>query len=358
MDLLSKLLKAMTAHQASDLFLTTGSIPAFRINGNIQTLGNTPLAPGRTEKMARLVMQDEQFQAFSSEHEISLGFSIPELGRFRFNIFRQQRDISVVVRAIPEKVPDYETLGLPEILKNIVMLKRGLVLVVGPSGSGKSTTLAAMIDYRNSNTLSHIITIEEPIEYIFEHRQSVINQREVGVDTHSYHNALINALRQSPDVLMVGEIREQRIMDDVIEFSDTGHLCLATLHANNASQAFERIINMFPEEQRDALCGTLASNIQAVISQRLVPTLDGKRTAAVELLIGTARVRDLIRRRDFGVLAEVMEKDANNGMRIMDQSLFELYKTDKISADTALQFADSVSNLRLKMRLDSPSVKN
>ena len=308
--------------------------------------------------MARLVMQDEQFQAFSSEHEISLGFSIPELGRFRFNIFRQQRDISVVVRAIPEKVPDYETLGLPEILKNIVMLKRGLVLVVGPSGSGKSTTLAAMIDYRNSNTLSHIITIEEPIEYIFEHRQSVINQREVGVDTHSYHNALINALRQSPDVLMVGEIREQRIMDDVIEFSDTGHLCLATLHANNASQAFERIINMFPEEQRDALCGTLASNIQAVISQRLVPTLDGKRTAAVELLIGTARVRDLIRRRDFGVLAEVMEKDANNGMRIMDQSLFELYKTDKISADTALQFADSVSNLRLKMRLDSPSVKN
>lgn len=355
MELLSKLLKTMVAKDASDLFLCTGSPPAFRINGALQPHTMEPLASGATEKMAQLVMRPEHSQAFAEDPEITLGYTVPGIGRFRFNVFRQRGEISLVIRLVPLQVPGFETLGIPELLKDLTMLKRGLILVVGPSGAGKSTTLAAMIDHRNINTISHIITVEDPIEYVTEPKQSVINQREIGVDTHSYHKALVNALRQSPDMLMIGEIREHEIMEDVLEFSDTGHLCLATLHANSASQVFERIVHMFPQEKRELLRYSLSQNIKAVISQVLVPAKDGGRAVAVEMLIATSRVRDLIRRGDFTELSGVMEKDTNSGMCTMDQSLYLLYADGKITEDTALAYAESRSNMRLQMRLSGVS---
>ncbi len=351
MDLLAKLLKEMVDQNASDLFLTPGIVPALRINGSVRLCGKTPLPNGATESMVRLIARNQDFETFKSSHEMNIGFDVPRLGRFRCNIFRQRRDTSLVIRAIPGSVPSFDWLGLPDELLNVVQLKHGLVLVVGPSGSGKSTTLAAMMQHRASSSSSHIITVEDPIEYVLDPGQSVVNQRELGFDTKSYHNALINALRQSPDVLMVGEIRDRNIMEDVIEFSDTGHLCLSTLHANTASQVFERITNMFPSDQRDALCQTLATNVQAIISQRLVPTLDGRRTVAYELLIATARIRDLIRRQDFSALHESIEKDTNHGMQTFDQSLYDLYRRGVISPETALENAESVNNMRLKMRL-------
>jgi twitching motility protein PilU len=351
-DLLAKLLKEMVDHNASDLFLTPGIVPALRINGTLKLCGKTPLPAGATESMVRLIARHQDYEAFKCSQEMNIGFDVPQLGRFRCNLFRQRRDTSLVIRSIPASVPSYEWLGLPEQLRNIVLLKHGLVLVVGPSGSGKSTTLAALMQHRAATTSSHIITIEDPIEYVLEPRLSVINQRELGVDTKSYHNALINALRQSPDVLMVGEIRDRDIMEDVIEFSDTGHLCLSTLHANTANQVFERITNMFPSDQRDSLCQSLANNVQAIVSQRLVPTIDGRRTVAYELLIATARVRDLIRRREFSALLDVIEKDTNHGMQTFDQSLYDLYRRRIISAETALEHAESASNMRLKMRLE------
>jgi twitching motility protein PilU len=361
MELLSKLLKEMLANDASDLFLSAGSSPAFRINGALQSHSTPPLSAEITGQMANLVMRENHARIFERDNEISLGYTVPGIGRFRFNLFRQRGEIGMVIRAVPFAVPDFDTLGIPKLLQDIVMLKRGLVLVVGPSGAGKSTTLAAMIDHRNSNTISHIITVEDPIEYVLEHKQSVVNQREIGVDTHSYHNALINALRQSPDMLMIGEIREHEIMEDVLEFADTGHLCLATLHANNASQVFERIVHMFPQEKRELLCLSLAQNIRAVVAQVLVPTIEGGRTVAVELLVSTSRVQDLIRRGDFASLADVMAKDTTDGMCTMDQSLYELYSAGKITEETALTYADSMSNMRLQMRLSgslSPAGQN
>ncbi|HEC18811.1 MAG TPA: PilT/PilU family type 4a pilus ATPase [Gammaproteobacteria bacterium] len=355
MELLSKLLKTMVAKDASDLFLCTGSPPALRIDGALHCCVGDPLAPGVTEQMAQLVMRPEHAQAFEQDPEISLGYTVPGIGRFRFNVFRQRGEISLVIRMVPLQVPDFETLGIPELLKDITLLKRGLVLVVGPSGAGKSTTLAAMIDHRNQNTISHIITVEDPIEYVLEAKKSVINQREIGVDTLSYHKALVNALRQSPDMLMIGEIREHEIMEDVLEFADTGHLCLATLHANSASQVFERIVHMFPQEKRELLRYSLSQNIKAVISQVLVPKKGGGRTVAVEMLVATSRVRDLIRRGDFTELADVMEKDTNTGMCTMDQSLYLLYAEGKISEETALAYAESRSNMRLQMRLSGVS---
>jgi twitching motility protein PilU len=355
MELLSKLLKTMVAKDASDLFLSSGSAPAFRINGVLQTSNLDPLSSDATEKMSQLVMRPEHAKAFADDPEISLGYTVPGIGRFRFNVFRQRADVSMVIRLVPLQVPDFKSLGIPKLLQDITMLKRGLVLVVGPSGAGKSTTLAAMIDHRNLNTISHIITVEDPIEYILEPKQSVINQREIGTDTLSYHKALVNALRQSPDMLMIGEIREYEIMEDVLEFSDTGHLCLATLHANNASQVFERIVHMFPQEKRELLRYSLSLNIKAVVSQVLVPTKNGGRTVAVEMLIATSRVRDLIRRGNFTELVDVMEKDTNSGMRTMDQSLYQLYLDGKITEETALIYAESRSNMRLQMRLSGIS---
>lgn len=353
MDLLSKLLKDMVSNKASDLFLSTGTTPALRINGELHTYDGAPLAPGRTDKMARLILKEENAKAFADNPEANIACTIPGIGRFRFNIFRQRTDIAMVIRAIPNKVPSFVELGIPKILQDIVMSKRGLVLVVGPSGAGKSTTLAAMIQHRNTTEISHIITIEDPIEYILEHKKSIVNQREIGVDTNSYHNALTNALRQSPDVIMVGEIRSHKIMEDVVEFSDTGHLVLATMHANNASQALDRVLHMFPPDQHEQLCSALAINLKAVVSQILVPTVYGERTVAVELLLNTPRVADLVRRGQFTDLGEVMDKDSTVNMYTMDQSLFQLFSDDRISQETALTYANSVSNMRLQMRLST-----
>lgn len=358
MDLLSKLLKEMINTGASDLFLSTGSVPAFRINGKLRPVNIPPLASGRTEQMAQLIMKKDQMTAFEADPEANIGASVPGIGRFRFNIFKQRNEIAMVVRAVPSSVPDFETLGIPSMLRNIVMMKRGLVLVVGPSGAGKSTTLAAMIDYRNNNDISHIITIEDPIEYIIEHRKSIVNQRELGVDTNSYHKALVNALRQSPDVIMVGEIRDRDMMENVLEFSDTGHLCLATLHANNASQAFERMVHMFPKDKHEQLCIGMSHNVKAVISQILVPTVDGKRTVATELLTLTPRIADLISRGQFGELHDVLEKDTNSGMCTMDQSLYHLFCSGRITEEIALSYANSASNMRLQIRLSGHGTNN
>lgn len=355
MDLLSKLLKKMVSIKASDLYLSTGQKPAFRVNGRLQACDVPPLTPGSTQKMAQLIMQGDEAAAFLENPETNVAYSVPNIGRFRFNIFRQRNETAMVIRAIQEEVPDFEQLGIPDLLKDVVMLKRGLVLVVGPSGAGKSTTLAAMIDYRNQHEMSHIITIEDPIEYIINHKRSIVNQREVGVDTVSYHHALTNALRQSPDVIMVGEIRDSKIMSDVIEFSDTGHLVLATLHANNASQAMERIVHMFPKDKHDQMCSALATNIKAIISQILVPTVYGAQCVATEMLVVTPRVADLIRRGKINEVQDVMEKDTNSGMHTMDQSLYQLYCDERISEETALSYADSVSNMRLQIRLSAPS---
>ncbi|WP_455207934.1 PilT/PilU family type 4a pilus ATPase [Kaarinaea lacus] len=358
MDLLSKLLKEMINTGASDLFLSTGSAPAFRINGKLRPVNIPPLASGRTEQMAQLIMQKEQLAAFHENPEANIGCTIPGIGRFRFNVFKQRNEIAMVVRSVPSSVPDFETLGIPSMLRDIVMMKRGLVLVVGPSGSGKSTTLASMIDYRNRNDISHIITIEDPIEYVIEHKKSIVNQRELGIDTNSYHNALINALRQSPDVIMVGEIRNREMMENVLEFSDTGHLCLATLHSNNAAQAFDRIVHMFPKDKHEQLCIGLSHNVKAVVSQILVPTADGKRTVATELLVNTPRITDMVARGLFGELHDVLEKDTNSGMCTMDQSLYHLFCNGRITEDTALVYANSVSNMRLQIRLSGQGTNN
>jgi len=358
MELLSRLLKEMVNTHASDLFLSTGSVPAFRINGKLRPVNIQPLAQGRIEKMAQLIMKKHQFEEFELNPEANIGCTIPGVGRFRFNIFKQRNEYAMVVRAVPSAVPDFATLGIPESLHDIVMMKRGLVLVVGPSGAGKSTTLASMIDYRNNNDISHIITIEDPIEYVIEHKRSIVNQRELGMDTNSYHNALTNALRQSPDVIMVGEIRNREMIENVLEFSDTGHLCLTTLHANNAFQAFERIIHMFPKEKHEQLCIGMSHNVRAVISQILVPTVDGQRTIATEILILTPRVADLISRGQFADLQDVLEKDTNSGMCTMDQSLYHLFCAGRISEETALTYANSVSNMRLQIRLSGQGANN
>ncbi|MDH5326236.1 MAG: PilT/PilU family type 4a pilus ATPase [Gammaproteobacteria bacterium] len=355
MDLLSKLLKDMVANKASDLFLSTGSTPALRVHGKMHAYDGTPLGPGRTKQMAALIMNEEQMQAFEENREANIAHSVPGIGRFRFNLFFQRNEVAMVIRSIPDTIPKFEQLGIASPLQDIIMMKRGLVLVAGPSGAGKSTTLAAMIDYRNETELSHMVTVEDPIEYVIQHKKSIVNQREIGSDTTSYHNALINVLRQSPDVIMVGEIRERLIMEDVLEFADTGHLCLATIHANSASQALERILHMFPKDMQDKLCTSLANNLKAVVSQILVPSVFGDRAVALELLLNTPRTSDLIRRGQFDHLTEVMDKDTNSGMRTMDQSLFQLYCDDRISEETALAYATSVSNMRLQIRLSAPS---
>jgi twitching motility protein PilU len=339
---------------ASDLFLSSHTPPAFRVNGKIQrNADDEPLSAGKTEQMARLMMVDEQWDAFHNNLEMNLAFTLPNIGRFRVNAFRQRGDIALVIRSIASRVPQIESLRLPDILKEMVMLKRGLVLVSGPAGSGKSTTLAAMIDYRNKHDLSHIITVEDPIEYYLTHKQCVVHQREIGNDTKSYHEALINAMRQSPDVLVIGEIRDRDTLEHALNYADTGHLCLATFHANNIPQALERMLHMFEEDKREQIMVGLSLNTKALFGQRLVPTLDGGRTPAYELLVNTPRIQDLIRRGDLAELRETMGKDVNSGMQTFDQSLHTLYRNGIISADTALEHAESVNNMRVQMRLEA-----
>ncbi|MEH6446368.1 MAG: PilT/PilU family type 4a pilus ATPase, partial [Oceanospirillaceae bacterium] len=308
--------------------------------------------------VARELMDDKQWEVFEQELEMNIAISIAQVGRFRVNIFKQRNQFAIVARNIKGNIPALSDLGLPESLKEVVMNKRGLILFVGATGSGKSTSLAALIDHRNANSGGHIITIEDPIEFIHKHKKSIVNQREVGVDTRSFHSALINTLRQAPDVILIGEIRDRETMEHCLAFSETGHLAISTLHANNANQALDRIINFFPEDRQQQVLTDLALNIRAIVSQRLVKTLDGKRTAAIEILINTSTIRDLIAKGDIEGVKEIMGKSASLGMKTFDSSLYELVKAGRISSDEALRNADSVNNLRLRLKLgDSDKAK-
>ncbi len=309
------------------------------------------MQPGEVAKIAYRIMDEEQRQAFEKELEMNLALSIPKVGRFRVNIFRQRNEVSLVARNIKLDIPRFEDLYLPPVLLDVIMEKRGLVLFVGGTGSGKSTSLAALIDHRNRNTSGHIITIEDPIEYVHSHKKSIINQREVGVDTRSFHAALKNTLRQAPDVILIGEIRDRETMEHALAFSETGHLAISTLHANNANQALDRIINFFPEERRPQLLNDLGNNLKAFVSQRLVKTTDGQRRAAIEILLGTHTIRDLVKRGEFGAIKEIMEKSTALGMKTFDSSLFELVAEGVISEEEALKNADSANNLKLRIKL-------
>lgn len=344
-------LKIMVMRDASDLYLTTGAPPSCKIQGILTPIEPDPLPPNRVKQIAYEIMEKDQIEDFEHVPEMNLAVSETGIGRFRVNIFKQRNQVGMVVRAIKTEIPNPETLGLPQILKKIVMQKRGLILFVGGTGSGKTTSLASLIDYRNINSAGHIITIEDPIEFIHQHKKSIINQREVGMDTLTYEDALKNTLRQAPDVILIGEIRDRHTMEHAIAFAETGHLAISTLHANNANQALDRIINFFPEERRQQLLMDLSLNVRAIVSQRLIPTLDGKRAVAVEILIGTPMVADLILKGEVSMIKEIMEKSENLGMQTFDGALFRLYKDGKISLEEALRNADSQNNLRLRISL-------
>ncbi|MCO7554740.1 PilT/PilU family type 4a pilus ATPase [Metapseudomonas otitidis] len=356
MDLPS-MLKVLASQDGSDLYLSTGAPPCAKFNGVLKPLSADPLKPGDVARIAESIMDPEQRVEFDRELEMNLAISVPNVGRFRINIFKQRNEVSIVARNIKLDIPRFEDLKLPEVLLKVVMEKRGLVLFVGGTGSGKSTSLAALIDYRNRNSGGHIITIEDPVEYVHRHKKSIINQREVGVDTRSFHAALKNTLRQAPDVILIGEIRDRETMEHALAFADTGHLAISTLHANNANQALDRIINFFPEERRPQLLNDLGNNLKAFVSQRLVRTSDGKRRAAVEVLLGTSTISDLIKRGDFSSIKEIMEKSKALGMQTFDQALFDLVVEGAISEDEAIKNADSANNLRLKLKLyrDGPA---
>ncbi|HUE94713.1 PilT/PilU family type 4a pilus ATPase [Pseudomonas sp.] len=348
---LSAMLKILSSQDGSDLYLSTGAPPCAKFNGVLKALSAEPLKAGEVAAIADAVMDNAQRDEFERELEMNLAISIAGVGRFRINIFKQRNEVSIVARNIKMEIPKFEDLKLPEVLLKTIMEKRGLVLFVGGTGSGKSTSLAALIDYRNRNSGGHIITIEDPVEYVHKHKKSIINQREVGVDTRSFHAALKNTLRQAPDVILIGEIRDRETMEHALAFADTGHLAISTLHANNANQALDRIINFFPEERRPQLLNDLGNNLKAFVSQRLVKTLDGKRRAAVEVLLGTPTIRDLIKRSDFGDIKEIMEKSKNIGMQTFDQALIDLVHAGDIDEEEAVKNADSANNVRLKLKL-------
>ncbi|WP_416423342.1 PilT/PilU family type 4a pilus ATPase [Pseudomonas sp. App30] len=345
------LLKILASQDGSDLYLSTGAPPCAKFNGVLKPLSAEALKPGEVAAIAADIMDAEQRQDFERDLEMNLAMSIHGVGRFRVNIFKQRNEVSIVARNIKLDIPRFEDLKLPPVLLETIMQKRGLVLFVGATGSGKSTSLAALIDYRNRNASGHIITIEDPVEYVHRHKKSIINQREVGVDTRSFQAALKNTLRQAPDVILIGEIRDRETMEHALAFADTGHLAISTLHANNANQALDRIINFFPEDRRPQLLNDLGNNLQAFVSQRLVKTTDGKRRAAVEVMLGTATIKDLIHRNEFGELKGIMEKSVNLGMKTFDQALYELALEGAISEEEALKNADSQNNLRLRLKL-------
>ncbi len=343
-------LKILSSENGSDLYLSTGAPPCAKFQGQLKPIDSEIMKPGEIKQIAYEIMDPTQQAEFEQELEMNLATSIPGYGRFRVNIFVQRNEVGIVARNIVADIPNWQDLRLPPILPEVVMRKRGLVLFVGATGSGKSTSLAALIDYRNSNSSGHIVTIEDPVEYVHSHKKSIINQREVGVDTRSWHNALKNTLRQAPDVILIGEIRDRETMEHAIAFAETGHLCISTLHANNANQALDRIINFFPEERRAQLLMDLSLNIQAFVSQRLIPTTDGKRCAAIEVLLGTPMIADLILRGEIDGIKEVMQKSENIGMKTFDTALFELYQEGLITEEEALRNADSPNNVRLKIK--------
>lgn len=352
------LLRLMVSKRGSDLFITADFPPAFKIDGKITPVSNQALTANHTLELARAIMSDKQAADFEETKECNFAISPNGLGRFRASAFIQQGRVGMVLRTITTDIPKFEDLDLPPTLKDVAMTKRGLVIMVGATGSGKSTTLAAMIGYRNENSYGHIITIEDPVEYIHPHKSCIVTQREVGVDTDSWGVALKNTLRQAPDVILIGEIRDRETMDYAIAFAETGHLCLATLHANSANQALDRIINFFPEERRPQLLMDLSLNLKAVVSQRLIPMKSVKgRCVAVEILLNSPLISDLIFKGNVHEIKEIMKKSRELGMQTFDQSLFDLYEEDKISYEDALRNADSVNDLRLSIKLRSKDAK-
>jgi twitching motility protein PilU len=352
------LLKLMVSKKGSDLFITSEFPPAFKIDGKVTPVSNQALTPQHTAELCRAIMNDKQAAEFEAKKECNFAISPAGIGRFRVNAFVQQSRIGLVLRTITTIIPKVEELGIPSVLKDVVMTKRGLAIMVGATGSGKSTTLAALIGYRNENSYGHIITIEDPVEYVHPHRNCIITQREVGVDTEDWHAALKNTLRQAPDVILIGEIRDRETMEHAIAFAETGHLCLATLHANSSNQALDRIINFFPEERRAQLLMDLSLNLKAMISQRLIPLKDTKgRIPAVEIMLNSPLVSDLIFKGDVHEIKEIMKRSRELGMQTFDQALFDLFESDKISYEDALRNADSVNDLRLAIKLHSKNAK-
>ncbi|MBL7005416.1 MAG: PilT/PilU family type 4a pilus ATPase [Gammaproteobacteria bacterium] len=344
-------LKVLAEKGGSDLYFSTGAKPSAKFNGVLTSLGKDPAPPGWIDTLAQEMMNDKQRVEFDSTHEMNLAMSVANMGRFRVNIFKQRNETSMVIRNIVAEIPNANDLGLPEVLKEVIMVKRGLILFVGGTGSGKSTSLAALIDYRNTNSKGHIITIEDPVEYVHQHKGCIVNQREIGMDTDSFAAALKNTLRQAPDVILIGEIRDRETMEHAMAFAETGHLAISTLHANNANQALDRIINFFPEERRPQLLNDLSNNLQAFVSQRLIPTVDGKRCAAIEVLLNSSRIKDLILKGDIQEIKEVMAKSEASGMRTFDAALYYLYNEGKITLEEALKNADAENNLRLRIDL-------
>ena len=351
---ISTYLKFMVDHNASDLFFSAGASVNIKIEGETRAIGDKTLTPSDVRQLAYSIMSDDQVATFESRLELNMAFSVSNLGRFRVNVFRQRGDTAMVIRYIKSKIPSIESLGLPEILKDLIMEQQGLILVVGSTGSGKSTTLASMINYRNENKTGHILTIEDPVEFIHEHKKSVVDQREVGLDTLSLSEALMNALREAPDVIVVGEIRDRETMRHALHYSETGHLCLSTLHANNANQTMERIINFFPDTAHHGLLLDLGQHLRAIISQRLINGIDGKRAPAVEIMLKTPFIAELIEENRVSEIKDAMEQGTLAGMQTFDQSLYKLYKDGKITMDEALRNADSRNNLRLRLRLEDP----
>ncbi len=354
----TSLLKLMQHKGASDLFITAGMPPSIKVNGRIKPVSQTSLTPEQANEVVLGVMSPDQREEFDQRHECNFAISETGVGRFRASAFYQRNQVGMVLRRIETKIPTIEELNLPPILKNLAMTKRGLIIFIGATGTGKSTSLASMVGYRNQNSAGHIITIEDPIEYVHNHDGCIITQREVGIDTESYEIALKNTLRQAPDVILIGEIRDRKTMDHAIAFAETGHLCLATLHANNANQAMDRIINFFPEERHKQLFMDLSLNLKAFLAQQLIPTVDGKgRRVCVEILINTPLAADLIRKGEVHELKDLMKRSGQQGMITFDQALFELYKAGEISYDDTIHYADSANEVRLMIKLDQGDIE-
>lgn len=352
---LNHYLQLMARQKASDCFFSPGAPPSIKIEGNTVHVGDLALDSEHVREMAYSVLSDRQQQEFESTLEMNLALDLPDVGRFRVNVYRQRGHVAMAVRYITAEIPTLEQLNLPAILKDLIMLPRGLVLVVGSTGSGKSTTLASMIDYRNQTRTGHILTIEEPIEYLHRHKRSIVDQREIGLDTLSYDNALKNAMREAPEVILIGEIRDRETMKHAIAYAETGHLCLSTLHANNANQTLDRIINFFPDSSRHQLLVDLSLNLQAVISMRLLKDTNGKRIPAVELMLKTPYISDLIEKGEIDLLKDAMKQGIELGMLTFDESLYRLYSAGRISLDEALDNADSRTDLSLRIRLNQPA---